>query len=62
MGFLVQDGLVQMGDAPPMGDVELEELGKFFGGLARIGIAPGAERSEQISVSYQTPYSRASCR
>ena len=43
MRFLVQYRLIQMGDTPTLWNVELEEVGEFFGGLTCHGVAPGAE-------------------
>ena len=43
MGFALQHGLVKMGHAPPLGDVEAEAPGEGCGGLAGGGVAPGAE-------------------
>ena len=43
----VNDGLIDMGDAPPFGDVEREELGKLVSSDRRRGVAPGTERYEQ---------------
>ena len=39
----VEDGLVEMGHAPPLGNVEVEPLGQRLGGSLGGGVAPGAE-------------------
>ena len=46
----VEDALVEMGDAPPQGDVEAEEAGELGCGLARIGVPPGAEGRQHAAV------------
>ncbi len=43
----VQDGLVEVGDAPAERDVIDEELGEFRGGGAGVGVSPGAEGDKQ---------------
>ena len=43
----VNDGLVDVGDAPALGDVEREELRELARRDGRRGVAPGAERDEQ---------------
>ena len=50
VGFLVQDRLVEVGNAPALGNVELEQIGEFLCRLPGHGVAPGAKRDEQISV------------
>ena len=47
VGFPVQDGLVEMGHAPPLGNVEAEGFGQGFGRPAGGGVAPGAEGHQQ---------------
>jgi hypothetical protein len=44
MRFTVQDCLVEVRDAPPVGDVVSELGAQAFGGLAGVGVAPGSER------------------
>ena len=48
MLFPVQDGLVQMGHAPPLGNVVTEQLGEFLGRRAGNIVAPGAEGGQQL--------------
>ena len=48
VGLAVQDGLVQMGDGPALGDVEVEQPGQLLRGLAGNGVAPGAEGHQQL--------------
>lgn len=43
-----EDRLVEVGNAPALGNVEAEELGQLAGGLQGRGVAPGAERNEQL--------------
>ena len=43
----VEDGLVQMGNAPALGNVEVEPLAQILGGLPGGGVAPGAEGGQQ---------------
>ena len=50
MGFPVQDRLVEVGNAPALGDVELEQVGEFLGGLPGHGVSPGTERDEQVGI------------
>ena len=47
--FPVQDGLVEMGHAPPLGNVEAETLGQRFGGRLGGGVAPGAEGCQLVA-------------
>ena len=46
----VQDGLVQVGDAPAERNVVDEQLGQFRGGGTRVGVPPGAEGNEQAAL------------
>ena len=46
--LVVEDGLIQMADAPAQGNVVVEELRQFSGGLARVGVAPGAEGYQNL--------------
>ena len=50
MVFLVEDGLVEMCDAPALRNVEAEELRELICCLARDVIAPGPERCELLAV------------
>ena len=49
MGFLVQDGLMEVGNAPALRNIELEQFGQFCGGLAGDGVAPGPKRGKEVS-------------
>ena len=42
--LIVEDGLIQVADAPAQRDVVVEELRQLGSSLARIGVAPSAER------------------
>jgi len=48
MLLAVQDGLIQMGDAPSLRDVEPEQLRQLVRRFLGDGIAPGAERDHQL--------------
>ena len=48
--FLVQDGLIQVAQAPALGHIELEQLGQLLGSLGGHGIAPGAEGNQQVHI------------
>ena len=48
--LVVQNGLIQVGDGPPLGDVEAEGLGQLGSGVGGNGILPGAEGHQQIPV------------
>ena len=48
--LFVQDGLVQVGDAPALGNTELEQLGQFLRRFAGGRISPGSERNEELSL------------
>ena len=50
MVFLVQNGLVQMGNAPALGNVEVQGGGQLFGSLAGDGVSPGAEACQLVAV------------
>src|SRR5919198_658117 len=50
MGFLVQYRLVEMGNAPTLGNVELEHIGEFLCCLCGDRVSPCAKRDEQISI------------
>ena len=50
MGFFIQNSLIQMSDAPALGYVELKQLGQILGSFRRHGIAPGAERGQQLAL------------
>ena len=70
MLLTVQDRLVEVGDAPALWDVEIEERRQLFGGLAGDRVAPGAERGElialavkgKIAVHHRGNADRADCR
>ena len=49
MLLLVQDGLVQVGDAPAQGNVVNEQLREGRCGLTGIGVAPGAEGDHEVA-------------
>ena len=49
MALTIKHGLVQMGDAPSLGNVELEEICQFCRSGASGGIPPGAERGQKFS-------------
>ena len=46
--LVVEDGLVEVADAPAQGDVVVEEFREFGGSLARVGVAPGAEGHQYL--------------
>ena len=46
MGFLVQYRLVEVGNAPAMGNIELEQIGEFRRCLRGRGGSPCAKRDE----------------
>ena len=50
MGFLVQDRLVQVSDAPALGNIKPEQLHQFFGGGSGNGVAPGPEGSKLVTI------------
>ena len=50
VGFLVQYRLVEVGDAPTLGDIELKQVSQFILCLTGHGVSPGAKRDEQIAV------------
>ena len=50
MRFLVQYGLVEVGNAPALGNAELKQVREFLRGLPGHGVAPGAEGREQMVV------------
>ena len=53
MLLAVQNCLIQMGDTPTLGDVELEQLRQFFSGRTGDGVAPSAEGSNLVAVLIQ---------
>lgn len=61
MLFFVQHSLVQVGNAPALGDVEAERRSQLLGRCAGDGVAPGAERHQQFAVGIKGR-SRASWR
>ena len=50
MAFLVQNGLVQVGDAPALGNVEIQRVAELGRRLAGDGVAPGAEGRQLVAV------------
>src|SRR5690554_3795626 len=50
MGFLVQYRLIEVGNAPTMGNVELEQFSEGRGSLRGRGVSPCTKRDEKISV------------
>ena len=50
MGFLIQYRLIEVGNAPTMGNVKLEQFSEGRGSLRGRGVSPCAKRNEQISV------------
>ena len=48
MGLPIQHSLVQVGNAPPLGDIEAEGGGQLSSRRARSSVAPGAERRQQL--------------
>ena len=49
MRLFLQNRLVQMGDAPSLRDMVLEQLRQLFRSLLRHGISPGTERHQDFS-------------
>ena len=49
----VEDRLVQVRDRPAQGDVEAEEAGQFVRRASCVGVAPRAERREQVVVGVE---------
>ena len=50
VGLVIEDCLIEVGDAPAQGYVEDEELRELLGGTGRVGVAPGAEGHEYGAV------------
>ena len=50
MAFAVQNGLIQVGNAPPLRNVEGEKVCQGLRGPAGGSVAPGAEGHQQLSV------------
>ena len=50
MLLAVQNRLIQMGNAPSLGNIVLEQFGQFPGSLTGNGISPGAEGHQLLSV------------
>ena len=50
VGFAVQNGLIEMGRAPALGNVEGKRLRQLRRRRSGGGVAPGAERGEQVPV------------
>ncbi len=53
MGFLVQYRLIEVSDAPTVGDVKLEQLSEFLCCLRGRGVSPRTKRDEEISVLFE---------
>ena len=49
MLLLIQNRLVQMGDAPSLGNIEFKQLCQLYRSLLRNGISPGTEGHHQLS-------------
>ena len=49
MVFAVQDSLVQMGNAPALGNIEMEGFRQRLGGLTGNVISPCTEGNEQFA-------------
>src|SRR5262245_47150179 len=54
MRFFVQDRLVEMRNAPTLGNVELEQIGEFLCRLCSDRVSPCTKRDEQISVRIES--------
>ena len=50
MLFLIENGLVQVGNAPSLGYIVPEYLCQLFSGRSCNGISPGAEGHQKLSV------------
>ena len=50
VGLVIQNGLIQVGNGPPLGDVKAEALRQLSGSVGGNGILPGAEGHQQIPV------------
>ena len=50
MRLPVQNGLIQVGNAPPLGNVEVQYLAELGGCFAGDGVAPGAEWCQLVAV------------
>src|SRR4051794_41074654 len=53
MRFFVQDGLIEVGNAPALRNVELEQLGEFLCGLAGDSVAPRPKGNQQVIISIE---------
>ena len=60
--FTVQDSLINVRDTPTQWDVEVEELWKLGCCLGGVGIAPGAERNEDILILAESHVAVHHCR
>ena len=56
VGLVVEDRLVQVGDAPALRHGEVEERGQLGAGLAGDVVAPGAERHQQLASTSRATY------
>ena len=50
VAFAVQDRLIQVRDAPALGNVEVKQAGQRFGRIGGHGVAPGAEFAQLLAV------------
>ena len=53
MRLPIQDRLIQLRDAPAQWDIESKQLSQFFRRSGGIGIAPGKEGSQLVSILSQ---------
>jgi len=69
MRFLIQNRLIQVGDAPALRDVVVEKCGQFLFGIRGDGVAPSPERHQQfiflieghVAVHHRAETDRADC-
>jgi hypothetical protein len=54
--------LIEVGDAPAKGNVELEQVGESSGSLRRRRVSPSTKWHEQLSIFIEMSNSRASSR
>jgi hypothetical protein len=48
MILTVEDGVIEVSDAPPMRDVVAKLCAQTLGRLAGVGVAPGTKRCQQL--------------